>query len=238
MLLLPDGWRLMFKFDSMQPSGNNVSTPTTDDQYILVINGKPDGPFSIVQLRERNIKPGDFVKTAAMDDYKEAHEIAALRQLFGFSRQPLPLQYFGSFDQRALASIIDWLIVFGIFILAAFVVMLVLLVVIPGDDYKTIRIGVTAGIVGLSPIAKLIYNVTMESGPKQGTHGKQLLKIRVCDIYGERITQSRAFNRNIAKALSVATFFAGYLMCFFNKKQQCLHDMVADTLVIKDRLEV
>jgi hypothetical protein len=53
------------------------------------------------QLKERKIKPGDFVKTPAMDDYKEAHEIAALRQLFGFNRQPLPLQYFGSFDQRA-----------------------------------------------------------------------------------------------------------------------------------------
>ena len=228
----------MFKFDSMQPSGNIISTPTANDQYILVINGKPDGPFSIAQLRERNIKPGDFVKTAAMDDYKEAHEIAALRQLFGFTRQPLPLQYFGSFDQRTLAAIIDWLIVFGVFVLAAFVVMLILLVLTPGDEYKIIRIGITAGIVALTPIAKLIYNTKMESGPKQGTYGKQLLKIRVCDIYGERITQSKAFIRNIAKALSVATLFVGYLMCFFNKKQQCLHDMVTDTLIIKDRLEV
>jgi len=222
----------------MQPSGNIISTPTANDQYILVINGKPDGPFSIAQLRERNIKPGDFVKTAAMDDYKEAHEIAALRQLFGFTRQPLPLQYFGSFDQRTLAAIIDWLIVFGVFVLAAFVVMLILLVLTPGDEYKIIRIGITAGIVALTPIAKLIYNTKMESGPKQGTYGKQLLKIRVCDIYGERITQSKAFIRNIAKALSVATLFVGYLMCFFNKKQQCLHDMVTDTLIIKDRLEV
>ncbi|MBB3968851.1 RDD family protein [Mucilaginibacter phyllosphaerae] len=222
----------------MQPSGNNIDIPTANDQYILVINGKPDGPFSIAQLKEHNIKPGDFVKTAAMDDYKEAHEIAALRQLFGFSRQPLPLQYFGSFDQRALASIIDWLIVFGVFVLAAFVVMLILLVVIPGEEYKMIRIGITAVIVALTPFAKLIYNIKMESGPKQGTYGKQLVKIRVCDIYGERITPSKAFNRNAAKLLSVATLFVGYLMCFFNKKQQCLHDMLADTLIIKDRLDV
>jgi uncharacterized RDD family membrane protein YckC len=28
----------------------------------------------------------------------------------------------------------------------------------------------------------------------------------------------------------------GYLLNFFNKKQQCLHDMIAGTLVMKDRL--
>jgi uncharacterized RDD family membrane protein YckC len=220
----------------MQPSGNLTPPPTIHDQYILVINGKPDGPFTIEQLKERKIKPGDFVKTSAMDDYKEAHEIAALRQLFGFKRQPLPLQYFGSFDQRALATVIDWLIVSAVFILLAFIVMLVLLLAMPGDDNKILRIGVSIAILALIPVAKIIYNMVMESGPRQATYGKQLLKVRVCDIYGERITPAHALGRNVAKLLSVLTLFIGYLLCFFNKKQQCLHDILADTLVIKDRL--
>jgi uncharacterized RDD family membrane protein YckC len=221
----------------MQPSGNKTLPPTANDEYILVINGKPEGPFTIAQLRERKIKPGDFVKTAAMDDYKEAHEIAALRQLFGFNKQPLPLQYFGSFDQRLLAAVIDWLIVSAAFVFVAFVVMLILLLALPGDDNKIIRIGVSIGIVALIPIGKIVYNVMMESGPKQGTYGKQLLKVRVCDIYGERINTGQALQRNLFKYVSVATLFIGYLMAFFNKKQQCLHDMLADTLVIKDRLD-
>ncbi|RYU86848.1 RDD family protein [Mucilaginibacter terrigena] len=221
----------------MQPSGNNNLQPANTDQYILVINGKPDGPFSIAQLKERKIKPGDFIKTPAMDDYKEAHEIAALRQLFGFNRQPLPMQYFGSFDQRAIAAVIDWLIVSAAFIMAAFVVMLVLLLVLSGDDNKILRIGITVGIVALTPIGKIIYNVKMEAGPSRGTFGKQLMKIRVCDIYGEQITTSQAFLRNLFKYLSTATFFVGYIMCFFTQKQQCLHDTLADTLVIKDRLD-
>ena len=221
----------------MQPSGNLISDPTANDQYILVIKGKPEGPFSIEQLREHKIKHGDFVKTPAMDDYKEAHEIAALRQLFGFSRQPLPMQYFGSFDQRATAAVIDWLIVLAALVLVAFVVMLILLVALPGDDNKIIRIGITIGIIALTPIAKLIYNTQLESSPKRGTIGKQLMKIRVCDIYGEQITTSQALGRNAGKYLSTATLFVGYLMCFFNKKQQCLHDILADTLVIKDRLD-
>ena len=131
----------------MQPSGNKTLQPTANDEYILVINGKPEGPFTIAQLRERKIKPGDFVKTPAMDDYKEAHEIAALRQLFGFSKQPLPLQYFGSFDQRLLAAAIDWLIVSAAFVLVAFVVMLILLLALPGDDNKILRIGICIGLV-------------------------------------------------------------------------------------------
>jgi uncharacterized RDD family membrane protein YckC len=227
----------MFKFEPMQPSGNKTLQPTANDEYILVINGKPQGPFTIAQLRERKIKPGDFVKTPAMDDYKEAHEIAALRQLFGFNKQPLPLQYFGSFDQRLLAAVIDWFIVSAAFVLVAFVVMLILLLALPGDDNKILRIGIIIGVVALIPIGKIVYNVMMESGPKQGTFGKQLLKVRVCDIYGERITTSQALLRNLFKYISVATLFIGYLIAFFNKKQQCLHDMLADTLVIKDRLD-
>jgi uncharacterized RDD family membrane protein YckC len=42
--------------------------------------------------------------------------------------------------------------------------------------------------------------------------------------------------RNLAKIFSVLTFFIGYLLSFFNKEQQCLHDMIAGTLVMKDRL--
>lgn len=220
----------------MQPAGFN-NTPPQQGEYILVVNGKPQGPFTIAELQARKIRPGDFIKTAAMDDYKEAHEVAELRQLFGFSRQPLPLQYFGSFDQRATATVVDWLIVAFALILLAFIVILPLLLVIPGDDNKVIRIGISIAIVALAPLAKLIYSTIMESGPKQGTYGKQLIKVRVCDIYGERITPGKAFTRNIAKILSTGTFFVGYIMSFFNKKQQCLHDMVAETLVVKDRLD-
>ncbi|OOQ57490.1 RDD family protein [Mucilaginibacter pedocola] len=221
----------------MQTPGLSPSQPNTGAQYILVVAGKPEGPFSVEELRGSKIKPGDFVKGPGMHDYKEAHEVAELRQLFGFNKQPLPLQYFGSFDQRATASVIDWFIVFGVFVLIAFAAMLVLLIALPGEENKMTRIGISIAIVSFAIPARLIYSVVMESGPKQGTFGKQFLKIRVCDIYGERISTAKALGRNIAKLLSAATFYIGYLMIFFNKKQQGLHDMVAETLVVKDRLD-
>jgi uncharacterized RDD family membrane protein YckC len=206
-------------FSTLQPS-NNV--------YILVINGKPEGPFSIGQLKERGIKFNDFVKTAEMPDYKEAHEVAELRQLFHFERQSVIPQYFAGFDQRWMASALDWFFVAGGYILAATVAVLMI-------DDKGIRLGIAFGILALIPLTKLIYHMVMECSPKQATYGKQILKIKVCDLYGERISLGRSIARNLFKLFSLITI-VGYLLSFFNKKQQCLHDMMAETLVMKDRL--
>jgi uncharacterized RDD family membrane protein YckC len=208
------------------------STPAqypSDDVYVLVVQGKPQGPYSIGQLKELKLKPGDFVKTAAMDDYKEAHEIPALRVLFGFKAQPIIPQYFGSFDQRLTASAIDLLFVSGAFIVVAFSSFLF----IHNDDNRRI-IGLS--LLVIIPLTNLLYHIIMESSASQATYGKQILKIKVCDMEGERISFSRSAGRNFAKVFSAATFFIGYLICFFTKQQQCLHDMIAGTLVMKDRL--
>ena len=198
--------------------------------YILVIEGKPEGPFSIEELKDFHIKPGDFVKTPEMDDYKEAQEIAELRELLGFTKPALLMQYFGSFDQRLLASVLDWFILLGVFIIIAFIVVILFI-----QDKET-RMIASFTILGIIPFAKIIYHIIMESSAKQATYGKQMLKIKVVDMQGNRISTGKAISRNLCKIFSVATFFIGYLFAFFNKKQQCLHDMMAGTLIIKDRL--
>jgi uncharacterized RDD family membrane protein YckC len=198
--------------------------------YILVVNGKPEGPFSTDELKVKNIKPGDFVKTEEMPDYKEAQEIAELRELFGFAKPALLMQYFGSFDQRLVASVLDWFIVFGSFVIIIFIVVILII-----QDKET-RMIASFALLGCVPVANFIYHIVMECSTKQGTLGKQMIKIKVVDMYGERITPGKSITRNFAKILSVMTFFIGYLLAFFNKQQQCLHDMLAGTLVIKERL--
>lgn len=198
--------------------------------YILVIKGKPEGPFSVEELKARNIRPGDFVKTPEMDDYKEAQEIAELREILGFKKPALLMQYFGSFDQRLLASVLDWFMLLGVFIIIAFIVVLMFI------HNKEQRIVASFSFLGAIPFAKIIYHIIMESSAQQATYGKQMLKIKVVDMQGNRISTGKAISRNLCKIFSVATFFIGYLLAFFNKKQQCLHDMMAGTLVIKDRL--
>lgn len=197
--------------------------------YTVVINGKPEGPYGPDQLKALNIQPGTFIRKPGMDDYKEAHEFAELRELLGFTFQRTAPQYFASFDQRLLAMVIDY---FFLTLGYAFLVLLSFAFI----EEKTERIVVSVGGLPLILIAKFIYGSIAEASKKQGTIGKRLLNIRVTDMSGGRIEMASSFGRNAAKALSVAPLFFGYLYSFLNKKQQCFHDIIANTLVIKDRL--
>jgi len=164
-----------------------------------------------------------------MDDYQEAHEVEELRGLLGFTKQHLAPQYFAGFDQRWMASVLDWFMVSLAIIFLGVIALLFI-------SEKSTQIMIAVSVLGIIPIVNFIYHVVMEASPKQGTYGKQILKIKVTDLQGERIGFTKAFGRNLAKILSVFTLFIGYLYSFFNSKQQCLHDVVAGTLVIKDRL--
>lgn len=197
--------------------------------YTVVIKGKPEGPYSIDDLKKIGVQPGTFLRTPGMDDYKEAHEFPELRELFGFLHQRTAPQYFASFDQRLLAMAIDY------FLISIVYVLVVLLSFIFIED-KGQRIILTFSGLPLVQIAKLIYGSLAEASVHQASIGKRLLNIRVTDLGGNRITVANSFGRNLAKGISVAPFFAGYLYSFLNKKQQCFHDRIAETLVVKDRL--
>ncbi len=196
--------------------------------YTVVINGKPQGPFDLTQLKNLGIGPDTFVRTPQMDDYKEAHEIAELRTLFGFREQQIMPQYFASFDQRLMASAIDFFFITIIYVL----LMMITHVIV--SQLTFFMIGVLLAI--LVPFVKMIYGSFAESSVKQGTIGKRLMDIKVTDSEGRRLSYSTALARNLAKICSVLPLFFGYIYCFLNKKQQCFHDLIAGTLVTKQRL--
>ncbi|MHB8209341.1 RDD family protein [Mucilaginibacter sp.] len=206
-----------------------MSDNSSVSKYLLVINGKPEGPFSIDELKQHKIKVTDFVRSSTMDDYKEAHEVEELRGLLGFTKQHLEPQYFAGFDQRWMASALDWFMVSLVIIFFGVIALLFI-------SEKLTQIMIAVSVLGIIPIVNFIYHVVMEASPKQGTYGKQILKIKVTDMQGERIGLAQSLGRNVAKILSLLTLFIGYLYSFFNTKQQCLHDVFAGTLVIKDRL--
>jgi uncharacterized RDD family membrane protein YckC len=185
--------------------------------YTVVINGKPEGPYQLAQLKTLNIQPGTFIRKPGMDDYKEAHEFSELRE------------YFASFDQRLLASVIDYF-----FITTAYVLVILVSFIFVGE--KTQRIAIALAGLPLLPLVKFIYSSIAEASEKQATIGKRLVNIKVSDLGGNRISLGNSYGRNAAKVFSTAPFFFGYLYSFLNKKQQCFHDLAANTLVIKDRL--
>ncbi len=199
------------------------------DTWYVVIDGKPAGPYSFGELKTLSLKPETFMKTSGMDDFKEAHEIPQIRELLGFKYSVTAPQYFATMDTRLIAIAIDYLIV--ILVCAA---LTLLFVSLAGTQFLR-GVILAAGFTTVF-IAKFLYACFMESSVKQGTFGKYWLGIKVCDEQGLRLDFLKAFIRNLAKLFSILTLGIGYMMGFFSKKQQCLHDRIAGTLVVKDRL--
>lgn len=198
-------------------------------EYFVVLEGKAQGPYSLDELRNLSVKPETFIKKTGMPDYKEAHEMEEIRALFNFRFRPTAPQYFASFDQRLLASVIDY------FLISLFYVLFLLLLFI-FIEQPAQRISTGLLLLPLIPFIKFIYSSFAEASAYQGTIGKRLLSIRVSDLKGQPIPISRSFGRNLAKIVSVLPLFFGYLYSFLNRKQQCFHDVLNDTLVIKQRL--
>ena len=78
-----------------------------------------------------------------------------------------------------------------------------------------------------------LYFALQESSRFQATLGKRALKIVVTDLQGGRIGFPRASGRYFAKLLSTLSLGIDYLMAAFTARKQALHDLVADTLVVR-----
>jgi len=80
--------------------------------------------------------------------------------------------------------------------------------------------------------AVMLYWGLFESSPLQATPGKMVLRIKVTDIEGNRISFWRAVGRYFSKIVSGLILGIGYLMIAFTEKKQGLHDIMAGTLVV------
>lgn len=80
-------------------------------------------------------------------------------------------------------------------------------------------------------IMNWLYFAIMESS-KGATIGKSAVGITVTDMQGNKISFWRATGRHFGKIIS-GFFYIGYIMVAFTDKNQGLHDMMADCLVIK-----
>jgi uncharacterized RDD family membrane protein YckC len=123
---------------------------------------------------------------------------------------------YAGFWLRFVAAIIDGLIVFAVNWLFTLLM----------KDNK-------AGSFVVSVIIGWLYYALQESSSRQATFGKLALGICVTDISHKRISFARATGRHFAKWISAIILFIGFIMVAFTEKKQGLHDMLADTLVVK-----
>jgi len=78
-----------------------------------------------------------------------------------------------------------------------------------------------------------LYFSLFQSGPRQATPGKMIFGLVVIDSNGARLSFARASLRYFSKFLSSAVLMIGYIIAGFNPKKQALHDMIANTFVVK-----
>lgn len=202
-----------------------------DDYYFVVRSGKPLGPFSIEEMKGMQITPDTFVKTSKMSDYKEAHEIPMLCDALGFTLEKAQAQYFASPDMRLLAAVIDYLLLLFIYL-----ILIVTIIKISDSQSQYLRVAVSVSFLPVIPMIKFFMNVFMEASKRQGTFGKSWLGIKVTTEEANPLNFKQSFYRNSLKLLCVLSLGIGYLAGFFNRRQQCWHDRIAKTLVVKDRL--
>jgi uncharacterized RDD family membrane protein YckC len=82
-------------------------------------------------------------------------------------------------------------------------------------------------------VVRWLYFALQESSGAQATLGKRLLGIQVTDRQGQRIGFGRATGRFFGKIVSAITFCIGFMMAGWTQRKQALHDMLADTLVVR-----
>lgn len=87
-------------------------------------------------------------------------------------------------------------------------------------------------------LVTFFYEPVLTYSELRGTIGKHLMGIEVVDLSGRKISFGASILRSLMKWVSTLLLLIGYIMILFTEKRQGLHDMVADTLVVKGRHDV
>jgi len=87
-------------------------------------------------------------------------------------------------------------------------------------------------LVPLIWICQWLYDALTTSSSWQGTVGKKMLRLKVTDEAGNRISFGRATGRFFGKLLSSMVSIV-FIMIAFTERKQGLHDMIAGTLVVR-----
>jgi uncharacterized RDD family membrane protein YckC len=91
----------------------------------------------------------------------------------------------------------------------------------------------TANLISL--VIGWLYFALLESSPRGATVGKMAMGLRVVTGSGQRLSFMNATGRYFAKILSAIILCIGFIMIAFTDRKRGLHDIIADTLVIKTR---
>lgn len=137
---------------------------------------------------------------------------------------------YSSFWKRFLALLCDYVIVLFIIFIVSFIISI--LQRLSSTEVEIILYSVLKYPIYL--IFIWLYYSLMESSNYQGTLGKKIMRIKVTDIEGNKISFGRSTGRFYGRLLSILTFNIGFLIAAFTPKKQSLHDIISNSLVISE----
>ncbi len=136
---------------------------------------------------------------------------------------------YAGFLIRLVASVIDSFILGAITI--ALIALPVIYLISADFDYTALTCLSNAVVVALS----WLYYAGFESSRYMGTPGKLMCGIKVTDTGGNGISLGKATMRYVLKMFLGLFFLIGYLFILISDKKQGLYDVLAGTMVIKNR---
>jgi uncharacterized RDD family membrane protein YckC len=145
---------------------------------------------------------------------------------FGTQQESAAGSSYAGIGQRGVALVVDVAIVLAAWMGANFVVAGLLFIVGVRDLPLLIQLPLLAILLTIP----WLYHAKLESSVMQATVGKWILRIRVTDVQGNRIGFGRATGRYFGKWLSYWLLCVGFVAAAFTRKQQALHDLMANTL--------
>lgn len=197
--------------------------------FYVIVKGVPRGPFTLHELKQMKLKGTDFVRSGEQGEFKEISELKELSASLGLQHKLALPQYFAPLDTRLLACAIDYFI-------AAILFLTVVLAILMKVEGQSAQLSIIIAALPLLFVFKFVVCVGFECGISAASPGKMFLHLRVVDQQGRSLGFWHTLARNLLKLLGVLTCGIGFLIGFFNRRQQCLHDMAAKTFVVRDRL--
>jgi uncharacterized RDD family membrane protein YckC len=206
-------------------------------QIYLHRDGQRAGPFSLEevnrQLAAGRLNPTDLGWSESSPGWKPLLSFVGVIVPGGASSTAAPigmatpvtfgLMRYAGFWVRAVAFVIDVIILALLFLfVAAFCLRNY-----GGDSYSLRPIIIQS-------VITLLYFALFWSTSMQATPGQKFCGVKVVDGIGaHRISLMRALGRTLALVLSGLLLGIGYLMAAFTERKRALHDMIADTCVVK-----
>ncbi len=150
----------------------------------------------------------------------------------------MTVERYGGFWRRAVAILIDGVVIFFISMFILFIGILALLfstftpeelpaLVTYGGPFFLIYTGAT------SFVTKFLYFVYFH-GAGGRTPGKMVMGLRVRPVDGSPMTFGLAFLRWVGYLVSMLFFYLGFLWVAVDRRKRGWHDYIAGTIVIRE----